>query len=290
VFVNSIASAMAQSAAVQPVFARLDEYIARHMRETGAPGLTLALANRDGLIRASTYGFADTKAGLKVENETMFEIGSVSKSFVGLALVQLQEEGKLDFHKPVTQYLPWLKINTKFDAVTTHHLLSHTAGLPGAPLLLDALLGELWTAYEPGKRFLYSNTGYNILGFLIEALDKRPFPDAMRERVLTPLGMTSSSSTITNGIRKHMAVGYEPLHEGKPFPLPGPLAEAQWIEVDVAAGSIASTPGDMAKYIATLERLRKMRLSKIAPGHGDVIEEPRARIDEYLQHRRQLKP
>lgn len=252
VFVNSLAPARAQSAAVQPLFAKLDEFIARHMRETGAPGMTLALANRDGLIRASTYGFADTKAGLKVENETMFEIGSVSKSFVGLALVQLQEERKLDFEKPITQYLPWLKINTKFDAITTHHLLTHSAGLPGAPLLLDALLGELWTAYEPGKRFLYSNTGYNILGFLIEALDKRPFADAMRERLLVPLGMTASSPIISNDIRKRMAIGYEPLNEGKPFPLHGTLAEAQWIEVDVAAGSIASTPGDMAKYIRML--------------------------------------
>jgi len=250
VFVNAIAPT--QSHAVQPLFAKLDEFIARHMRETGAPGMTLALANRDGLIRASTYGFADTKAGLKVVNETMFEIGSVSKSFVGLALVQLKEEGKLDFDKPVTEYLPWLKINTRFDAITTHHLLTHSAGLPGAPLLLDALLGELWTAYAPGKRFLYSNTGYNILGFLIEALDKRPFADAMRERLLVPMGMTASRPTITNDIRKHMAIGYEPLSEGKPFPLRGTLAEAQWIEVDVAAGSIASTPADMAKYIRTL--------------------------------------
>jgi CubicO group peptidase (beta-lactamase class C family) len=266
VFVNSIVSVKAQSAAVQPVFARLDEYIARHMRETGIPGMMLALANRDGLIRASTYGFADTKAGLKVENETMFEIGSVSKSFVGLALVQLQEEGKLDFHKPVVQYLPWLKINSKFDAITTHHLLSHTAGLPGAPLLLDALLGELWTAYEPGKRFLYCNTGYNILGFLIAALDKRPFAEAMRERLLAPMGMTATSSTITNNLRKLMAVGYEPLNEGKPFPLHGPLAEAQWIEVDVAAGSIASTPGDMAKYM-------RMLLNRGALPKGRLISE-----------------
>jgi CubicO group peptidase (beta-lactamase class C family) len=254
VFVKSFAPALSpwQSAAVRPLFARLDEYIARHMRETGAPGMTLALANRDGLIRASTYGFADTKAGLKVENETMFEIGSVSKSFVGLALVQLYDEGKLDFNKPVVEYLPWLRINSKFEAITSHHLLTHSAGLPGAPLLLDALLSELWTAYEPGKRFLYSNTGYNILGFLLEAIDKRPFPDAMRERMLVPLEMSASSSTITNNIRKRMAVGYEPLNEGKPFPLHGTLAEAQWIEVDVAAGSIASTPGDMAKYIRML--------------------------------------
>src|ERR1044072_3548142 len=121
-------SAFAQSAAVQPVFARLDEYIARHMRETGAPGMTLALANRDGLIRASTYGYADTKAGLRVAPETMFEIGSISKSFVALVLLQLRDEGKLDFNKPVVEYLPWLKINSKFEAITTHHILSHTGG------------------------------------------------------------------------------------------------------------------------------------------------------------------
>jgi len=242
----------AQSGAVQPVFARLDEFIARHMRETGAPGMTLALANRDGLIRASTYGYADTKAGLRVVPETMFEIGSVSKSFVSLCLLQLRDEGKLDLNKPVAEYLPWLKINSKFEAITTHHILSHTGGLPGAPLLLDALLGELWTTYAPGKRFLYSNTGYNILGFLIEAIDKRPFAESMRTRILTPLGMTASSPIITNDLRKLMAVGYEPLSEGKPFPIRGPLAEAQWLEVDIAAGSIASTPADMAKYMRML--------------------------------------
>src|SRR5688500_16002286 len=195
-----------QSAAVQPLFARLDEYIARHMRETGVPGLTLSLANRDGLIRVSTYGFADLKAKARVVPETMFEIGSVSKSFVGLVLLQLRDEGKLDLNKPVVEYLPWLKINSKFEPITTHHLLSHTAGLPGAPLLLDALLHELWTAYAPGKRFLYSNTGYNILGFLIEAVDKRPFADAMRARMLTPLGMSASAPIITTELRGQMAV------------------------------------------------------------------------------------
>jgi len=242
-------SVFAQSAAVQPVFARLDEFIARHMRETGAPGLTLALANREGLIRVSTYGYADTKAGMKVAPETMFEIGSISKSFVGLLLLQLRDEGKLDLNKPIAEYLPWLKINSKFQAITTHHILSHTGGLPGAPLLLDALLGELWTAWEPGKRFLYSNTGYNILGFLIEAIDKRPFAESMRTRMLVPLGMTASSPIITNDLRRMMAIGYEPLSEGKPFPVNGPLAEAQWLEVDIAAGSVASTPADMAKYM-----------------------------------------
>ena len=245
-------SAFAQSAAVQPVFARLDEFIARHMREQGTPGLTLALANRDGLIRVSTYGYADTKAGLRVVPETMFEIGSISKSFVSLALLQCRDEGKLDLNKPIVEYLPWLKINSKFAPITTHHLLSHTAGLPGAPLLLDALLAELWTAYEPGKHFLYSNTGYNILGFLLEAIDKRPFAEALRARMLTPLGMTASAPIITSDLRRQMAIGYEPLIEDKPYPSHGPLGEAQWIEVDIAAGSVASTPSDMAKYMRML--------------------------------------
>src|SRR5690348_4361182 len=264
-------SAFAQSAAMQPVFTRLDEFITRHMRETGAPGMTLALANRDGLIRVSTYGYADTKAGARVVPETMFEIGSISKSFVAFALMQLRDEGKLDLNWPIVEYLPWLKINSKFAAITTHHILTHSAGLPGAPLLLDALLSELWTAWEPGKRFLYSNTGYNILGFLIEAIDKRPFAEAMRARMLTPLGMSASSPIITNDLRRLMAIGYEPLNEGKPFSLHGPLAEAQWLEVDIAAGSVASTPADMAKYM-------RMILNRGALPKGRLISEESFRL------------
>jgi CubicO group peptidase (beta-lactamase class C family) len=257
---------LGQSAAVQPLFARLDEYIAGHMRQIGAPGMTLALANRDGLIRVSTYGFADTKEKARVVPETMFEIGSISKSFVALALLQLRDEGKLDLNKPVVEYVPWLKISSKFEPVTTHHLLSHTAGLPGAPLLLDALLQELWTAYAPGKRFLYSNTGYNILGWLLEALDKRPFADAMRARMLTPLGMTASAPVISNDLRRQMAVGYEPLNESQPFSNGDTLAEAQWLEVDLAAGSIASTPADMAKYM-------RMVLNRGALPKGRLVSE-----------------
>src|SRR5262245_51652214 len=109
VFIQSAFSkeASIQAAAMHPWQSQLDEFNARHMRETGAPGLTLALANKDGLIRVSTYGFADTKAGLRVAPETMFEIGSISKSFVSLALMQLKDEGKLDLNKPIVEYLPW---------------------------------------------------------------------------------------------------------------------------------------------------------------------------------------
>jgi CubicO group peptidase (beta-lactamase class C family) len=240
------------SGKLDAVFSTLDQYVARHMTETGVPGLTLAVANRDGALRISTYGMADTKAGTRVTPDTMFQIGSISKSFVGLALLQLKDEGKLDLNQPIVDYLPWLKINSQFEPVTTHHLLSHTAGLPGAPLLLDALLAELWTTYAPGNRFLYSNTGYNILGFLIEAIDKRPFAESVTARLLKPLGMSASSAVITNDLRRRTAIGYAPLKTDRPFPYRGPLAESSWIEMDMAAGSILSTPGDMAKYIQML--------------------------------------
>ena len=241
-----------QAAAMQPHFVRLDEFIARHMRETGAPGLTLALANKKGLIRGSTYGFADTKAHLRVVPETLFEIGSISKSFVALALLQLRDEGKIDFNRPILNYLPWLKIKSSFEPITTHHILSHTSGLPGVPLLPETLLSEIPVTYGPGKRFLYSNTGYNILGFLIEAIDKRAFAEAIRERLLRPLDMNATFPVITNDTRRLMAIGYKPLVDDRPFPRNGPLGEAQWIEVDLAAGSIASTPADMAKYLRML--------------------------------------
>src|SRR5437867_11397850 len=78
----------------QSAFARLDEFITAHMRDIGAPGMTLALATRDGLLRASAYGFADMKASVKVQSNTLFEIGSISKSFVALSLMQMREEGK----------------------------------------------------------------------------------------------------------------------------------------------------------------------------------------------------
>ena len=254
------------AARFQPAFSKLDDYIARHMADLGAPGMTLALANRDGALRISTYGFADTKTNARVTSDTLYQIGSISKSFVALTLLQQHQDGKLDLHKPIVEYLPWLKISSQFAPITTHHLLNHTSGLPGAPLLLDALLGELWTTYAPGNRFLYSNTGYNILGFIVAAVEKRSFADTVSTRLLKPLGMSASYPVITNETRRKSAIGYAPLNTDRPFPLKGTLAESPWLEMDMAAGSIASTPGDMAKYI-------RMLLNRGALPNGRILSE-----------------
>src|SRR5215213_9384524 len=250
---------------------RLDEYVERHMRETGAPGMTLALADHKGAVRVSAYGFADTKAGASVKPETLFEVGSISKSFAAVALLQMLDEGRVDLHRPVVEYMPWLKLEEKHGAVTAHHLLSHTSGLPGAPLLPESVAVGLETFFKPGEKWVYSNIGYLVLGLLIEALDRRPFAAALAARVLKPLGMTASAPVISNALRPRMAVGYAPEFEDRPFPVRGPLAEAAWIEVDTAAGGVASSPSDMVAYMRMI--LNRGTSSSSAPGARRIVSE-----------------
>jgi CubicO group peptidase (beta-lactamase class C family) len=250
----------------QPAFQKFDEFIARHMNDIGAPGMTVAVVNRGGLLRESHYGFADLKTGAKVGTQTLFEIGSISKSFVAIALMQLVDEGKLDLQKPVSTYLPWLKVDSKFKPFTTHHLLSHTSGLSAVPLLMRVAATTLSTGFEPGSRFVYSNIGYVLLGFILEAVDKRPFAESLKKRVLDPLGMSASASTITNDIRERMAVGYRPLQDDRPFPRKGQLGEAPWLEVPEAAGSVAATAKDMGNYL-------RMLLNRGAGSQGQVLSE-----------------
>ncbi|MBV8856037.1 MAG: serine hydrolase [Acidobacteria bacterium] len=246
--------------------ARLDEFIERHMHEAGAPGMTLALADRNGAVRVSAHGFADTKAGTRVTPETLFEVGSISKSFAAVALLQMLDEGRVDLQRPVAEYLPWLKLEQKHGAVTAHHLLSHTSGLPGAPLLPESVAVGLETFFKPGEKWVYANVGYLIVGLLIEALDRRPFADALAARLLKPLGMNNSAPLISNALRPRMAVGYAPEFEDRPFPLRGKLAEAPWIEVDTAAGGVASTATDMVAYL-------RMLLNRGAAGTRRLISE-----------------
>jgi D-alanyl-D-alanine carboxypeptidase len=228
--------------------------------------MTLALGDRNGLLRSSQYGFADLKAGVRVDPKTLFEIGSISKSFVAMAILQMVEEGKLDLTRPVTEYLPWLQIESSFKPFNTHHLLSHTSGLSAMPLLMRVAATPLRVGFEPGSRWVYSNIGYDLLGFLLEAIDKRSFADSMQTRVLNPLGMSSSFPVISNSIREQIAVGYGPLKPDRPLPLKGKLGEAPWVEVPEAAGSIAATPADMGNYL-------QMLLNRGAGAKGRVLSE-----------------
>lgn len=231
----------------------IDAFINRHLRERGAPGLILGLADRDRVLAARTYGHRDVKTGQPVEKDDLFEIGSITKSFIAISLLQLREAGKLDLDRPIRDYLPWLRIESSYAPIRVHHLLTHTSGLPNAlGLFLHLEDVPLWTGHAPGEHFRYCNLGYDILGRLLETLDGRRLREILPARVFQPLGMTATAPVISHDLRPRMPVSYFPLYDDRPFQRHGPLTEAPYLAMDNAAGCIVSTASDMALYMRML--------------------------------------
>ena len=238
--------------------ARLDQYLARQLAETSLPGLALALTDRDRTLLTTTHGFADRAARTPVTPDTLFEIGSIGKSFTALALLQLAEAGKLDLHAPVAGYLPWFTVRSDFAPITIHHLLSHTGGIIRGTDHSPGQGYEVWAARQteaggpPGERFHYSNLGYKALGLLLAEVTGKPYEETIRERMLAPLEMAASSAAITHDTRNRLAVGYTPFYDDRPFLPTDPLAPATWLETDTADGCLATTAGDLATYLRLL--------------------------------------
>src|SRR5215213_4243769 len=242
----------------ETAFAQLDRYIERQMAADNTPGLALALTDRERTLRVATYGFADLAARTPVTPDTLFEIGSIGTSFTSLALLREHEAGNLDLQAPVARYLPWFEVRSAFPPITVHHLLSHTAGIiagtdqtPGVEYQVWALR-ETEAATAPGTSFHYSNVGYKALGLVLERLTGQGYGDAVRSRVLTPLGMAASEPAITSAVRPRLAVGYVSLYDDRPPHPSHPLVPATWLETESGDGSIASTPADMAVYLRML--------------------------------------
>ena len=142
--------------------------------------MTLALADRGGRVRVSVLRpcrHEDARAA-SAPRRSLRSAPSRSRSWPSRSF-HLHDEGRLDLHRPVTEYLPWLKVDFAHGPVTAHHLLSHTSGLPGVPLLPESITAGLDTAYAPGEHFVYSNIGYFILGLLLETLDRRTLADSL---------------------------------------------------------------------------------------------------------------
>ena len=132
----------------EEAFKRLDQFIEQKMKIANVPGMAVAVTDREKLLRVSTYGFADVAAQTRVTPEMLFEIGSITKSFTSIALLQLREEGRLDLHEPVMRYLPWFEVQSVYEPITLHHLMSHTAGIiMGAEFTGEARY-EVWALRE----------------------------------------------------------------------------------------------------------------------------------------------
>jgi CubicO group peptidase (beta-lactamase class C family) len=233
----------------------VSHFIEDYRAAMNAPGLTLALANRDGAIGLGAYGYVDVAARTPVTLAHRFEIGSITKSFVGLTVLQLQDEGRLDVQHPILRYLPWLPIECPFGEIRIHHLLTHTSGMPdNAPAIPLDPAYRVRQGCAPGTHFQYCNWGYEVLGLLIEQVDGHPWAEAVARRVLRPIGMNDTAGAITNRQRERIAQSYVPLHDDRPFPRHGAIVPAATMTFESAAGSIASTPADMALYMAMLLR------------------------------------
>src|SRR6266704_1067760 len=118
------------SPAMQAAWKRLDEFVRREMREQKIPGVSLALTDRQRLLHVATYGYASLEARRPLTPDHLLEIGSITKSFTSIALLQLRDEGRFDPKSPVTEYLPWFSIESSFEPITSHDLMSPSAALP----------------------------------------------------------------------------------------------------------------------------------------------------------------
>jgi len=245
-------------ARLQKAFQMLDGYAAHVVETRGIPGLSLAVTDRDGLLHTATFGYADIKLKTPVTAQTRFEIGSISKSFTAIALLQLSERGKFDPQQPITTYLPWFSIHSKYAPITGHDVMTHTAGLPRdrddipSSLYMAAALRDRWTGYEPGNHFLYSNVGYQIMGYALEEITGKSSGDNVRERILQPLGMNQTDPVFTHDTYATLATGYTNLYDDRPGRRNAPLIEATWLEYAAGDGAIVSTASDMAIYLRML--------------------------------------
>jgi CubicO group peptidase (beta-lactamase class C family) len=236
----------------------VDRYIKQWIQRFNAPGLTVAVTDRARLIWGSTWGRAEVDLQTPVTGDTLFEIGSLGKPLTNIVLLQLREKGQFDLHAPISRYLPWFQVQSEFPPIAAHHLMSQTGGIVQGTGLAPHGLYESWSLRNtragaaPGELCSYSNVGYQVLGFLVEKLTGQSLPDAIQQRVLTPLGMDQTSAAITFDSRQRTATGYACRYDDRPEHPSYGLVPSIWSEYGTGDGCQASTAADMARYLRML--------------------------------------
>jgi len=226
-------------------------YAEQNLSAAGVPGLTFCVVDAEGFAAVGTLGWADMDRRIPVNSSHLFQIGSVSKSFAALCVYRLAEEGKVDLDAPLTRYLA--DVPLPVEPILVQQVLSHTAGLPrSAPLFPRVSNQRLWTGFTPGADFTYSNTGYELIGLLVEKITGKPYPQALRELVIGPLGITGLKEVCQASDRANYAIGYSPLHNSRPNITRVPLGQTQWVNIDTADGNIGATADAMTRYLQYL--------------------------------------
>lgn len=212
------------------------------------------LVAEDGeVIYKKGFGYADMAWDIPNEPSTRFRIGSVTKQFTASLILQLVEEGKIDLEAPITQYLPEYPAD-QGGRVTIHQLLTHTSGIPSYTGLPDfeqvmrdpydpeaflEVFSELELEFEPGSEWSYSNSGYFLLGVIIERVTGRPYAEVLRDRILTPLGLENTGYDDYGKIIEGAAEGYVQTFTG--------YEDAPYLDTSIpySAGMMYSTVEDL---------------------------------------------
>ena len=249
------------------------------MRQLHIPGLSLAIVRDGRITKTQGYGFANLELRVHATKETVYEIGSNTKQFTAAAIMMLVEDGKIHLEDPIVKYFP--EAPEAWSDITIRHLLSHTSGIQNhvaIPHWLDVfktdlafetspardellkMFFKLPLEFQPGETWAYDNTGYYLLGIIIENASGKSYWQFLDERIFKRLGMHATRSTDPQPLVPNRASGYEwktDHFENRPILIP-PIA--------FSAGSLLSTVDDMAKWDSALSSeklLTKASLNQI---------------------------
>jgi D-alanyl-D-alanine carboxypeptidase len=244
----------------------LDAQVTAEFAKDGIGGMSVGVVSGASLIWSKHYGYADMEDKEVPTNDTAYRIGSITKQFTALAMLQLVEQGKMRLTDPLEKYVPEIKqVQKKFDGtppITLLQVATMHSGLSREPGCANHSVGPLssWqkivvdclpqTTYanEPGTSYLYSNIGYASLGLAIERAGGKLFTDQVTDRILKPLGMNRSAFEPNAAIKHDLAHGYR-RQNGKPD-RSGPDRELEGRGYRVPNGALFSTINDLAKFVA----------------------------------------
>lgn len=219
----------------------------------GTPGAAAGVLVGDR-VHVATHGVSSSELGQPVKPETLFQVGSVTKTFTSAAVMVLVQEGRLGLDDAVARHLPDLADATglDLDAITIEHLLSHQGGFDGDHLLVEGGgtgLGGLVTArrmFPPGTGFSYSNAGFSIAGAVLEAVSGQGFEDFVRDRLLRPLGLTRPTFRADEAITHSVALPHLVLGDDA-YVLRGVGWQPGWelAPIDRPAGGLVASAEDL---------------------------------------------
>jgi CubicO group peptidase (beta-lactamase class C family) len=247
----------------------LDTAVDEILNRWPAIGLAVGVVRSGRLDVFSVRGIADISSNTLITEDTVFRIGSITKTFTAIAVMQLWERGLIDLDAPANDYLRAYRlvpVRSGWRPATLRHLLTHTAGISellrpsglfkqlfgetvqaGQPVPSPAeyYRGELRIDAEPGTRFIYTDHDFTTLGQIVEDVSGEPFDGYLRDYVFEPLGMRSTDVIRSDRVRSHLASGYVlGAHGAKPVD--------DYEVVTVGGGAAYSTARDMARYLAAL--------------------------------------